>query len=106
MQPVRGAGPVGREREPVFLNGHETWPKPRKDPVCSWTDPPTRAWAACSPWGRSKWEINIRTEATHNLGPGVQTAERPQHFLAMWLWESHFPHVNHSFLAAKRGGVH
>ena len=43
---------------------------------------------------------------THHLGPGVETAERPWHFLAMWLWESHFPHLSHSFLSCKEGWVH
>lgn len=64
---------------------------------------PARAWAAWGPSGQSEWKINIKAEGTHRLRPGVETAERPWHFLAVWLWESHFLHVNHSFPWLHRG---
>lgn len=48
---VSGAGSVGREPKLVFLKGHEVQPKPLKDPVCSWTDPHPRVWAAQGPPG-------------------------------------------------------
>lgn len=48
---VSGAGSVGREPKLVFLKGHEVQPKPLKDPVCSWTDPHPRVWAARGPPG-------------------------------------------------------
>lgn len=89
--------------EMVFLVGHEVQPKPSKDSVCSCPNPPTRAWAAWGPSGQSEWKINIKAEGTHRLRPGVETAERPWHFLAVWLWESHFLHVNHSFPWLHRG---
>lgn len=108
---LQAAGCMGQglqegSRNRVFLYGREVQLKAPKDQVCSWTNPPTRARAARGPSGCSKWQIDRRAKAKHNLSPVIQTAERPQHFLAVWLWDSHFRHVNHSFLAAKRGGVH
>lgn len=80
--------------------------KPLEALVCSWTNPPTRAWTTWGPSGHSKWKTDIRAKKTHHLRPRLETAERPWHFLAMWLWESHFPHLSHSFLSCKEGWVH
>lgn len=101
-----GQGLKGKEWEAAFFFGWEVHRKPLKDPAGSWTNPPTRAWAAWGPSGHSKWKINIKAEEAHSLGPGVETAKRPWHFLAMCLWESHFLHLSHSFLSYKDGWVH
>ena len=63
-----GQGLEGNEWEAAFFFGWEVQPKPLKDPVGSWTNPPTRAWAAWGPSGHSKWKINIKAEEAHSLG--------------------------------------